>query len=80
MTGVPLKMEIIESIMQTEDNSLLLEIKSLIDEDTDREPLSKSAEILGPVDWNELEEQLGNLNEPGYTWEELVNEIKKARK
>jgi hypothetical protein len=80
MTGTSLKIEIIESIMKTEDDGLLFEIKSLIEEDTDHEPLSKSAEILGPVDWEELEEQLKDVNEPEYTWETLVNEIKKSRK
>jgi|LakMenE01Jun11ns_1017448.scaffolds.fasta_scaffold7320807_1 predicted flavoprotein YhiN len=80
MTGTTLKMEIIESIIKTEDDALLNDIKSLIEEDSDNEPFAKGASLLGGVDWDELQEQLNTLHEPSYTWEELMSEIKKARK
>jgi hypothetical protein len=43
-------------------------------------PSPKVPPFLGGVDWDELKEQLNTLHEPSYTWEELMSEIKKARK
>jgi hypothetical protein len=46
MTGTTLKMEIIESIIKTEDDALLNDIKSLIEEDSDNEPFAKGASLF----------------------------------
>ena len=74
-----LKSELIASILKMDNHNLLMEIKTLIEEEEQNDfPKSEIVE-LGETDWDELEEQLLDKKEEKYSFDEMKKIIISAR-